>query len=347
MYIKKILVAVLLIGLVAMAGFSYYVYKAVMGPNTQFSESEKELFISSDDTYQEVFQSLQPYLKNTDMFHRVAEKKGYTTNIKPGRYIIKRDMSNNDIINTLRSQNKPVRITFNNQDHPQLLAERISKQIEADSLSLINAITDTAFLEKNNIEKAEAMSLYIPNSYEMYWNTSAEEFRKKMYQEFQKFWNEERRAKAEKLNLTPQEVSTLASIVQKETSMVDERPRVAGVYINRLRKGMKLQADPTVIYGLKEKLGNHDTVIKRVLNKDLVIDSPYNTYKYAGLPPGQIAMPDISAIEAVLNFEEHDYLFFVADLENPGYHKFARTLREHTNFANQYRQWMNKQKVYR
>jgi len=149
--------------------------------------------------------------------------------------------------------------------------------------------------------------------------------------------------KAAKLNLSPEQVTALAAIVQKETARIDERPRVAGVYLNRLRVGMLLQADPTVIYAIKRASGDFDQVIKRVLYADLEIDSPYNTYKYGGIPPGPITMPDISSIDAVLNPEKHDYFYFVADVSNFGYHKFAKTLSQHNRNKAEYIRWINNQ----
>lgn len=347
MYIKRILLIASIIILIALGGFSYYIYQTIFGPNTAFSEAEKEVLIGSDDTYKEVYFQLKPLLKNPDGFHQVANKKKYSTNVKPGRYLLQKGMNNNELVNTLRSANQPVKVSFNNQDFPELLAGRISAQIEADSLSILKAIKDESFLQKQNLSEANSLDVYLPNTYEMYWNTSAEEFRARMLKEYNQFWNETRKNKAAKLGLSPQQVVSLASIVQKETAKVDERPKVAGVYLNRLQQGMKLQADPTVIYALKKTQNNFDTIIKRVLYKDLEIDSPYNTYKYEGLPPGPIAMPDLNSIEAVLNAEEHDYYYFVADLERVGYHKFAKTLAQHNRNSAVYRQWMNSQKVYR
>ena len=189
--------------------------------------------------------------------------------------------------------------------------------------------------------------MYIPNSYEFFWNTSAIKFRDRMLKEYQRFWNEQRLVKAQNLKMTPLEVATLASIVHKETAKVDERPRVAGVYLNRLRDGMLLQADPTVIYALKLHSGDFNQVIKRVLYRDLELDSPYNTYKFGGLPPGPIAMPDITAIDAVLNSEKHDYFYFVANVENFGYHKFAKNLAQHNRNKEQYVRWINSQNINR
>jgi UPF0755 protein len=269
------------------------------------------------------------------------------SNIKAGKYIIKKGMTNNDIINSIRSKNLPITVAFNNQETFEDLAGRIANQIEADSLSLLNVLTSQEFLKTNGFNPKTALGMYIPNSYEFFWNTSAEQFRDRMLQEYHRFWNESRISKAKALNLSTNQVITLASIVQKETAKVDERPRVAGVYINRIKVGMPLQADPTVIYAIKEKSGDFNQTIKRVLYKDLELDSPYNTYKYAGLPPGLITMPDISSIDAVLDYEKHDYYYFVADVTNFGYHKFAKNLSQHNRNREEYVRWINQQGVNR
>lgn len=347
MYIKRILLIIVLAGIVAAGIFSYYVYKTVFLPNTGFENETAFVLVRSDRSYEEVRKQLQPLLTDIESFDKVAQKKGYVANVKPGKYEIKKGMSNNDIVNSLRSKNIPIKISFNNQETLANLAGRIAEQIEADSLSLIQKIRDEAFLTQNGFNTENALNMFIPNTYEFYWNTSAETFRDRMLTEYNRFWNEQRMDKAAQLELTPHQVMNLAAIVQKETARVDERPRVAGVYLNRLRVGMLLQADPTVIFALKKQTGNFDTVIKRVLFKDLEIDSPYNTYKYSGVPPGPIAMPDISSIEAVLNPEKHDYFYFVADVSNPGYHLFAKTLTQHNRNRQQYINWINKQGVNR
>ena len=203
------------------------------------------------------------------------------------------------------------------------------------------------FLAENSFDDATALGMYIPNKYEFFWNTSAVEFRSRMKKEYDRFWTDTRLQRAEEIGLTPAQVITMASIVQKETAKVDERPRVAGVYMNRYKNGWKLDADPTVIYAIKEKTQNFDTIIKRVLYKDLELDSPYNTYKYATIPPGPISMPDISSIEAVLNYEDHGYFYFVANVENFGYHKFAKTLAQHNRNKQEYIRWINKKGIKR
>jgi UPF0755 protein len=206
---------------------------------------------------------------------------------------------------------------------------------------------DTNFLRERDFSKATALAMYIPNSYEVFWNSTAEEFRDRMFKEYKRFWNADRLAKADALKMTPQDVYAIASIVQKETAKVDERPRVAGVYLNRIKKGIKLDADPTVIYAVKKKANDWDMVIKRVLYKDLETDSPYNTYRNAGVPPGPIFMPDVSSIDAVLNAEKHDYYYFVANVERFGYHKFAKSLSQHNANSAAYRRWISDQGVNR
>ena len=347
MYIKKILWAVAILGLVICGFFVYQIYAAIFNPNTQFNNDTAYVFIPSDASFAEVTEQLRPLLKDVNSFEAVAQRKGYVSNIKGGKFPLRRGMNNNEIINSLRSNNTPVRVSFNNQESLAALAGRIGEQLEADSVQLLAAFNSPDFLKDNGFSDDTKLGMYLPNTYEFFWNTSAEGFRDRMLGEYQKFWNKERKEKASSQNLTPLEVISLASIVQKETAKVDERPRVAGVYLNRIKKGILLQADPTVIYAIKKETGNYDTIIKRVLYRDLEIDSPYNTYKYKGVPPGPIAMPDISSIDAVLNREKHDYLFFVADVSNFGYHKFAETLAQHNRNKAQYVRWLNANKTYR
>ncbi|NER11044.1 UPF0755 protein [Muriicola jejuensis] len=345
MYLKKIILAVLLLGVLGGGIFVYYVYTAFFSPNTAFENNEAYLYIPSDADMDELQGQLRPLLKDLNTFTSVAERKQYR--VRGGKYILIKGMNNNEIVNTLRSGNTPVKVSFNNQESLPALAGRIAMQIEADSLSLLGAFRDEDFLQRRNLDEDSSLGMYIPNTYEFFWNSSALDFRDRMEKEYDRFWNEARNKKAESLGLSPKEVISLAAVVQKESAKVDERPRVAGVYLNRLRKGMALQADPTVIFALKKELNNFDTVIRRVLYKDLTIDSPYNTYRYSGLPPGPIAMPDISAIEAVLNAEDHNYYYFVADVENFGYHKFAENLVQHNRNKEQYIRWINSQNINR
>lgn len=346
MYIKKILLAILVIGLVVAAFFANFVYNAMLKPNTAFNNEAAYIFVPTNANYQMVREQLEPLLLNIESFDDLAEQKKYTTNIKAGRFEIKKDMTNNDIINSIRSRNLPIKVSFNNQNTLAKLAGRVSRDIEADSVSLLKAMTDVAFLEKNNFEKETALGMYLPNSYELFWNSSAETFRDKMLVEYNRFWTDARISKAkEDLGLTQDEVITLASIVYEESKQAEEQPRIAGVYINRLRIGMPLQADPTLKFAAYQLPEYKNTVIKRVLNIHKDIVSPYNTYMNRGLPPGLIAMPDISAIKAVLNYENHKYLFFAADAKRFGFHKFAKTLAQHNVNAREYHRYLSSQGI--
>lgn len=337
--------AISLLGVIGLSLFSYYIYNSIFAPNTAFSEERAVVLIPTGARYETVLDSLRPLVDDLQSFNVVAQKKGYHP--KAGRYILRKGMNNNEMVNVLRSRNMPLNVTFNNQERLENLAGRISEEIEADSVSLLKAMRDSTFLKENGFTEDNALAMYIPNKYEFFWNTSAEEFRERMKKEYDRFWTEERLKKADSMDLTPKQVTVLASIVQKETSKVDERPRVAGVYMNRYKNGWKFDADPTVIYAIKKRAKNFDTIIKRVLYKDLSLDSPYNTYMYKEIPPGPITMPDISSIEAVLNYEHHDYFYFVADVNNFGYHKFAKTLAQHNRNKQEYVRWINKQGIKR
>ncbi|PQV50518.1 UPF0755 protein [Jejuia pallidilutea] len=347
MYIKKILWAIAIVGLIAAAAFAYYIYGVMLAPNTNFNNNEAYIYVKTTDGYNEVRQQLKPLLEDIDKFDVLAKQKQYTNNVKPGKYAIKKGMSNNDIINSIRSNNIPVKVSFNNQNSLEKLAGRVANQIEADSLELLQAMTNTSFLNDNNFKEETALGMYIPNSYEFYWNTSAEDFRARMLKEYKRFWNDTRMAKARNVGLSQSQVIALASIVYEESKARSEQPRIAGVYMNRLRIGMPLQADPTLKFAAYKLPKYKNTVIKRVLNVHKEIDSPYNTYKKRGLPPGLIAMPDISAIDAVLNYEKHNYLYFAADAKRFGYHKFAKTLAQHNVNARAYQRYLSSQGINR
>jgi len=331
---------ILFIGLLLAILIGGYAYVKVFKSNVNIG-AEKSLYFPSNASLDALKDSLKPYLKDMTSFELLAKKKNLKKP-KGGRYIIKPGMSNNDLVNMFRSgSQKPIKVVFNNQATLKALAKRVSEQLEADEGSLYKAFTDSEFLKANGFNTKTAIAMYLPNSYDMYWNASPEKFRKKMLAAYKKFWNKSRLAKAKKINLSPTKVVALASIVNAESVKADERPRIAGVYLNRLRKGMKLEADPTVKYAYKQKYGE-DAVIKRVLNKDKKIKSPYNTYMYAGLPPGPINMPDISSIDAVLNSEKHNYIFFCASVKRMGYHEFSKTNAQHERYAKKYHDYVNK-----
>jgi len=338
----KVIIPLSILSLVFIIDYYNKFYK----PNTSFEDESIFLYVMEGDSL--AFRdSISKYIKSEKTFYKAAEKLDYLENQKTGRYKISKDIGNNDIVNSLKFNNTPVNVTFNNQERIENLAGRVSKQIYEDSASLVKAFKDKNFLSTNNFNNDNVLSMFIPNSYEVYWNVKPEDFRDKMLNEYNKFWNQQRANKAEQLGLSKLEVISLASIVQKESIKVDERPTIAGVYINRLKKRMRLQADPTVIYSIKDYYKNFDTIIRRVLYRDLRLKSRYNTYRINGLPPGPIAMPDISAIDAVLDYKKHNYIFFVADPYNRGYHLFARNLSEHNKNKRVYTRWLNSRGIYR
>lgn len=345
MYLKKIAIAIVLMGLIVVGIFSYYIYSVMLVPNTNFNSKEAYIFVSSDATFADVRTDLEPLLKNIETFEALAKQKKYVNNIKAGRFLITKGMTNNDIINSIRSRNLPVKVAFNNQHSLADLASRISNQIEADSTALITAFTDKKFLESQNFTKENALGMYMPNSYEFFWNSSAETFRNRMLKEYKRFWNPSRSEKASSAGLTFNEVMVLAAIVHEESKEASEQPRIAGVYINRLNANWPLQADPTLKYAAYQLPKYNNTIIKRVLNVHKSIDSPFNTYKYKGLPPGLIAMPDLTAVEAVLNYEQHSFFYFAADPQNPGFHLFAKTLRGHNQNAKKYQLYLDRKGV--
>jgi UPF0755 protein len=306
------------------------------------SQSEKYFYIKKGTTLAALTQQLydEGILKDTSSFLWVAEKKSFDTP-KAGRFLIKDKMSNNKLINILRSgMQKPLKLTLNSVRTLPKLASKVGKTLYLDSANLIKALADSQLAAKYGFDRFKFPSMIIPNTYEFYWDTDVEEFLQRMANEYKRFWTEERKQKAQELGLSQSEVSILASIVQAEQQMHrDERPKVAGVYLNRLEKGMRLQSDPTLIFAL------NDYSIKRVLNEHKKVNSPYNTYKYPGLPPGPINIPEISSIDAVLNADDHNYIYMCAKSDFSGYHHFAATLNQHNRYAAQYRRELNRRRI--
>lgn len=340
---KYILVGIITFS-VLLSSFSYYLYQAFFTPNVLVEDEEVAyLHIPRGAAWPQVSDSLfrGELVKDMVSFSFVAKLMGYQENIKPGRYKISADMSNTALVRSLRSgEQAPLSLTFNNIRTPEELADKITRNLEIDQQDFYALLKDSAYIAKFGFNQENILSMFIPNTYEVYWNTSAVDLFDRMHREYERFWNEERRAKAAALGLDPQEVSVMASIVQAETVKTDERPKVAGVYINRLEINMPLQADPTLVFAAG------DFTIKRVLNVHKEIDSPYNTYKNTGLPPGPINLPEISALDAVLNYQEHDYLYFCARDDFSGYHAFATNLRDHLNNARRYSRALNAAGIY-
>jgi UPF0755 protein len=342
---KKIFLSAIILFLLIVSFLLYKSYQRIYQPNIILKEAKTAYInIPTGSTIEDVINILyeKNYIVNRNSFEWLAEKKNYRNNIHPGRYKLTNRMSNHKLIDLLRSgKQEPVRVVFNNVRTKEQLAGKISKQIEADSISILRLLKNNDFAEKYDLNPATITCLFLPNTYEFWWNTSAEKLIDRMNVEYRKFWNESRLSKAKVLNLTKEDVIIIASIVDEETSKRDEMDEIAGLYINRLRKRMPLQADPTIKFAL------NDFTIKRVIKKHLEIDSPYNTYKYYGLPPGPISIPSIEAIDAVLNYKEHDYLYMCAKADFSGYHVFAKTLEQHNNNARAYQRALNKEKIYR
>jgi UPF0755 protein len=320
----------------------YFLYNAIFRNNVWIPEGNSvSVYIPTGATYDDVRLILygQGIIENRSTFEWLAERKKYPRLVKPGHYVIRKGMSNDELINLLRmGEQTPVKVIFNNIRTAEELAQRISRQIESDSASLISAMTDSAYLAGKGLSRETALTLFIPNTYEFYWNTTAGQFMERMHREYMIFWKDERSVKAAETDLSIPEIVTLASIVEKETNKNDEKARIAGVYINRLKKNWLLQADPTLVYAAG------DFSIKRVLNEHKKIDSPYNTYIHAGLPPGPICIPSIASIDAVLNHEEHDYLFFCASDDMSGYHVFAKSITQHNKNARKYQRALDLRK---
>ncbi|HLN53483.1 MAG TPA: endolytic transglycosylase MltG [Lentimicrobium sp.] len=329
--------------LLIIAGVAYYAYSLLYARNV-YVPQKAEAYIdiptgSNFDSVKKILYS-KGFIVHRNNFELVADLKKYQNSVKPGHYKLNEKMSNLDLVNKLRSgAQDPVNVIFNNVRFSADLAGVISHQIEADSVELENLMHDTAFLDSLGVSPLSLFTIMIPNTYEFYWTTNPRAFFKRMKEESEKFWANNRDSKLSELSLNRHQVITLASIIEKETNMNDEKARVAGVYLNRLRQGWLLEADPTLVFAH----GNFG--IKRVLNIYKEIDSPYNTYKYTGLPPGPICLPSVSSIDAVLNHENHKYMFFCAKEDFSGYHAFAETIEQHNVNAWKYQQALNQRKI--
>lgn len=339
--INKILILIFAIALVITGLRGYQLFQYVFQENIA---SPGAITIPLNAEFEQVLDSLNSanIIKEEKAFRWVAKRKDYHKSIKPGKYVFYLGMNTNQLVNMLKAGNQqPITVTFNNLRFIDQLAGKVASYIEPDSTTLLTYLNDPATAQKLGFDQHTLHAMFIPNTYEFYWTTTPEQFTKRMLAEYKRFWTMERKAKAEKLGLSPIEISTIASIVQEETINPNEKARVAGLYINRIKKGMLLQADPTIKFAIG------DFSIKRVLNKHLKIDSPYNTYKNAGLPPGPINFPEISSIKAVLNAESHNYIYMCASDQFDGTHNFARTLREHNQNARKYQRALNKNKIWK
>ena len=326
---------------IAGGGFrGFQLYRYIFHANIQTPGS---IIIPIDATYDQVIDSLKKHriIANYKAFNWVAKQKKYATSIKPGKYLLDKGLNTNEILNMLKSGNQiPVQVTFNNLRFLEELAGAVSKYIEPDSAELIGKFNDPAIHEKYGFNKNTFHCMFIPNTYEFYWTATADQFMERMSMEYKRFWTEERIQKANDMGLTREEVMTIASIVQEETNRRDEKPIVAGLYLNRIKRGIPLQADPTV----KFALGNFR--IKRVLHSHLEVDSPYNTYRNPGLPPGPINFPESGSIDAVLNAADTPYIYMCAREDFSGYHNFSKTLAGHNENARKYKAALDSLKIF-
>ncbi len=330
---------------VLLGSIGLVIYSWIYSPSVTGLEGEKGyLHIPTGSDYQDLLNELDSLklIKNTKAFDWVAQRKNLALNIHPGRYELFNGMSNDSLINLLRSgKQSEVLLTLKTMRTFEYMAQVVSSKIEADSISVITMLKDSAVIDSLGFTKETWMGMFIPNTYRFYWNSDARTFINRMHREYQRFWNYERTKRLQKIKMSRNEIMTLASIVQEETFKVDEMPRVAGVYMNRLRKGIRLQADPTVIFAIG------DPTIRRVLSKQLRVDSPYNTYRHKGLPPGPIRIPSIQAIDACLNYEQHNYLYFAAKEDFSGYHSFASSYSQHLRNARRYRKALNEKNIFK
>ena len=313
--------------------FSFYAYQMVYTPNILVDQDDRLLLVKEGDTFKDVQRELHDgnFVQDLISFSFLAKLMNYDEQIKPGRYLLKRNMSNLRTIQLLKSgAQEPVRITFNNVRLIPELAEKITRNLGMTPQEFEAAVVQFAISNSNGLNKDNILVMFIPNTYQVYYNIVPEALVKRMHQEYENFWTDERKEKAKKIGLTRTEVSVLASIVQAESIREEEAPTIAGLYMNRLKQGIPLQADPTLVFAVG------DFTLKRILNVHKEIDSPYNTYKYAGLPPGPINMPEINSLEAVLNFKPSDYLYMCAKEDFSGRHNFTSDYKEHMNNAIRY-----------
>jgi UPF0755 protein len=341
---RKLLISSLLFSLLVIIFCIVLIYRMLYGINLRTGGEKITLYFPEGSSYDQAMDTIRAHYAIPDpgALEWIAEKKNYPALVKPGRYVIEKDLSYTGLINLLRSgRQTPVMVTFNNIRYLNDLAGKIGGQIEADSSQIMDFLSNPDNYGSNGFTKENVISVFIPNTYELFWNTDAGELYTRMLKEYSRFWTDERLEKARAEKLTQIEVSILASIIDNEVVKADEKPKIAGVYLNRLRRGIPLQACPTIKFAL------NDFTITRVLNQHLKIESPYNTYMHRDFPPGPIGCPTIEGIDAVLNAEKHDYLYFAAKADFSGYHNFSRTLSEHNRYADQYQRELDKRRIFR
>ncbi len=338
---RNIIAGILLFFVLLIAGVGMWGYRLAWAPNFMPQETVY-IYIGKDKSFTDLCRQLQDSAdcSRIGSFKQLAGMLKYQANIRTGRYAVSPGMSNLQLLNDLRRGHQvATRLTFNNIRFKEDLAERLDEQLMLDKDELLSLLNDSAYCDSLGFTTETITSLFIPNTYEVYWNIPADKLMQRMKREYIAFWTDSRLEKAKAIGLTPAEVATLASIVEEETAASDEYPIVAGLYLNRLHRGIPLQADPTV------KFAVGDFTLQRILFEHLEVDSPYNTYKHAGLPPGPLRIPTIKGMDSVLNYMKHNYLYMCAKEDFSGRHNFAATLAEHNRNANRYRAELNRRKI--
>jgi UPF0755 protein len=342
--LRKVLRIVLAIVALAIAAVGIKLYEDVWASNINLPEGENAyLYVGTQKTLDENVEGWKKseVFKNVNGFVRIIQYLGFEHKLKPGRYEVEAGMNNYRLVRLMVSgQQKPMDITFKYAERKDDLVRFWCTKLEADSNELMALLSDASLFEDIGLDTQNSVSLFIPNTYNFYWNTPAEDLLLRFKREYLAFWTENRRAQAAALNLTPKQVSIFASIVQKETFQKSEMPIVAGVYYNRLKRGMPFQADPTILFAVNDKS------IRRVSGKMLKEVSPYNTYLYTGLIPGPICVPNVHAIDAVLNLQRHNFLYFCAKEDFSGYHNFAATFAQHQLNARKYQRELNRRGIH-
>lgn len=325
---------------VLLISFAFYAWQISYTPNILVGKQPRPLVIPRGATFKHVQGLLHEgdYTQDLISFSFLSKLMDYDKHVKPGRYLLQPNLSNIEAIRILRAGiQEPVNITFNNVRLITDLSEKITQNLNMKPEEFEAALIGFAMNNPYGFDKDNILTMFIPNTYEVYFNVSPEDLIERMHREFEKYWNEARRQKADAIGLTPIEVSILASIVQAESVKRDEAPIIAGLYLNRLKKDIPLQADPTLVFAVG------DFTLKRVLNEHKEIDSPYNTYRNRGLPPGPVNMPEIFALEAVLNYKPSNYLYMCAKEDFSGRHNFTHSYRQHLNNASRYQRALTRE----
>ena len=339
---KKFTIVLAVLIVIALAGTGIFYYLRLFGPNV--SGKQEYLYIHTGENYEQLYDTLREkgMLNDSTTFNWAAHNMKYVNRVKAGKYRLHDGMSNRKLIRMLElGEQEPVNVSFHNLRLKEQFAGFIGKKLESDSLSILNLLDSAKFVSQYGFTPDNVYTMFLPNSYQLNWNTSPEKFFKRMYANYEQFWTPERRQKAADINLSPVQVSILAAIVDAEALHDDEMPTIAGLYLNRLKKGQKLESDPTIIFA------KGDFTIRRVLNKDKSFDSPYNTYLHTGLPPGPVMMPSINAVNSVLDYKKSNYIYMCAKEDFSGYHNFATNLADHMVNAHKFQHALDERNIKR